>query len=547
MKRYIKNLAFAGLGVAAVMSATSCTDGFEETNTDPNKIVVGEALPYHMLEPLIYNGANQRAYHTHAWSNELVQFTAFTGGTTNQVHRYYLSNAEFDRDWKLFSRFAYNATHMSALAYKYEESQGGDLYKVYKAIALLMKVMNLEDLTCLFGDIPYSEAFQYRDGGTRYPKYDSQKDVYLQMFEELEEANNLFQASSEFPRAELDGLYHGDVAKWRKFNNSLYLRLLCRISGRDQELGGLVSEKMKEILSLPAKYPIFESNDDNATVTFSGISPYQNYFYNTLATNFTTSSRKMTEQIVKMTVEVENGVQGFEDPRLRIFYRKNKSKTDNVDNIWKGAIGGSDPAGSSQSNRGAAYLNFDVLCNSICPLTFMDYAEVEMILAEMAYKGLIDGGETAAKLHYETAIRASCERWDAIREGTPSWDKDYPVPDPILPSEVTVFLTNCPLATWDMNDDKLELIGNQKFLLLFWNGYQAYHEIRRTNYPVLTIGNGTSFNDNIFPTRMAYSQESMGTNSKNCQAAIANMGGVNDMKLDLWFSKNAIDKDNAKQ
>lgn len=552
MKRYIKNIVLASMGVAMVSSAVSCTDGFEEANTDPNKITVGEALPYHMLEPLIYNGANQRAYHTHSWNNELVQFTAFTGGTTNQVHRYYLSNAEFDRDWKLFARFAYNATHMSDLAYKYEEEQGGDTYKVYKAIALLIKVMNLEDLTCLFGDIPYDEAFQYRTGGTRYPKYDSQKDVYMRMFAELEEANRLFQTSSEFPHAELDGLYHGDISKWRKFNNSLYLRMLCRISGRDAELGGQVSAKMKEILANSNVYPIFESNDDNATVTFTGTSPYQNYFYNTTKQNFTTSSRKMTEQMVKMMVETDmSGEQGSEDPRLRIFYRKKKNKTENPDEKWLGSVGGSTPEESSRTDKGAAYLNYDVLCNAICPLTYMDYAEVEMILAEMAYKGLIDGGEEAAKLHYETAVRSSCERWEAVRAGTPEWDKDYPEPLAITLPEIQVFLSDNTLASWDLwkaehPDDMLELIGNQKFLILFWNGYQAYHEIRRTNYPKLTIGKG-NLNGDIFPTRMAYSQDSMGTNSRNCQAALDNMGGANDMKLDLWFSKNAIDRDSAKQ
>ena len=112
MKRYIKNIVLASMGVAVVSSAVSCTQDFEEINTDPNKTVLGEALPYHMLEPLIYNGANQRAYHTHSWNNELVQFTCYSGGTTNQVHRYYLSNSEFDRDWKLFANFGYNAVHM---------------------------------------------------------------------------------------------------------------------------------------------------------------------------------------------------------------------------------------------------------------------------------------------------------------------------------------------------------------------------------------------------------------------------------------------------
>ncbi len=53
---------------------------------------------------------------------------------------------------------------------------------------------------------------------------------------------------SKTPNATL--LYGGDVAKWQKFNNSLYLRLLMRLSNRDDVLG--VSEKINEIFSSPA-------------------------------------------------------------------------------------------------------------------------------------------------------------------------------------------------------------------------------------------------------------------------------------------------------
>ena len=59
------------------------------------------------------------------------------------------------------------------------------------------------------------------------------------------------------------------------------------------------------------------------------------------------------------------------------------------------------------------------------------------------------------------------------------------------------------LASWDKHDDKLQLIAEQKFLALFWVGMEAYHEYRRTGYPVLTIGKGT-YNDHVLPTRFAY-------------------------------------------
>src|SRR5690554_5097903 len=83
---------------------------------------------------------------------------------------------------------------------------------------------------------------------------------------------------------------------WRKFNNSLYLRLLNRVSGRSEMNVGV---KMTEILNNPSQYPIFTSNADNATVQFSGNDPYINRFGTTTESEFTSSGRKLTEQLIK--------------------------------------------------------------------------------------------------------------------------------------------------------------------------------------------------------------------------------------------------------
>jgi hypothetical protein len=68
---------------------------------------------------------------------------------------------------------------------------------------------------------------------------------------------------------------------------------------------------------------------------------------------------------------------------------------------------------------------------------------------------------------------------------------------------------------------------------------EAYHEYRRTGYPVLTIGTGT-FNDHVLPTRFGYPNTTISTNTANAQAALSNMGGGNDMKTPVWWSKKAI-------
>jgi hypothetical protein len=69
---------------------------------------------------------------------------------------------------------------------------------------------------------------------------------------------------------------------------------------------------------------------------------------------------------------------------------------------------------------------------------------------------------------------------------------------------------------------------------------EAYHEYRRTGFPTLTIGKGTVYNDYILPTRFAYPNTTMSTNADNAAAALTRMGGANDMKTPVWWSKQAI-------
>ncbi len=507
---------------ASVVVMTACTHDFEEINTDPNNMEVGTVNAYGMFEPLLYNGANAWQQYTWYWNNELVQFTAFTGGVTREEHRYKIADGDWSNVWSKYANFANNAVHMHDLA-----SESGDM--AAQAVATTIKVLNMYNLTDMFGDIPYSEAFQARKVGTTKPRFDSQKEVYEQMFAELEEANDIYALSPDFMKDEMDGMYGGNMEKWQKFNNSLYLRLLCRVSGR---LEMNVGAKMTEILNNPDKYPIFTSNADNATVAFTGIDPYQNYFATTLENSFTSSGRKLTRQLIDMTVITSGSEQVYEDPRLPIYGRKNPNTVNNPEQIWIGTISGCTREEQNEVDRGASYLNHAVFCRPEAPNTFMDYAEVQFILAEAAYKGLIGGGVSKAKEYYEQAVTASIEKWSELGQYSMT-------PVTVSSDDISTFLAS-DLASWEKSSNKLRLIAEQKFLALFWIGMEAYHEIRRTGYPELTIGAGTVYNDFTFPTRFAYCANTLATNSENVRIALERMGGENDMKLPVWWSRQAI-------
>ena len=97
--------------------------------------------------------------------------------------------------------------------------------------AKVMRVWNFMYLTDIWGDVPYSEALQgFEIDGTLTPKYDKQADIYADLLVQLEEANVLLAGTSiSFGTGDL--FYGGDPVSWRKFANSLKLRILNRAAG----------------------------------------------------------------------------------------------------------------------------------------------------------------------------------------------------------------------------------------------------------------------------------------------------------------------------
>jgi hypothetical protein len=100
-----------------------------------------------------------------------------------------------------------------------------------KAAAKIMRVWIFSYLTDLFGDVPYSGALQglVKDGVIP-SVYDTQESIYTDFFSELDEANTLL-SSGVINFGAGDLIFGGDPASWRKFGNSLKLRLLNRCAG----------------------------------------------------------------------------------------------------------------------------------------------------------------------------------------------------------------------------------------------------------------------------------------------------------------------------
>ena len=84
------------------------------------------------------------------------------------------------------------------------------------AVANILKAWAFHNITDAWGDVPYSEV---GDPEIVFPKYDSQESIYNGILSELEKASDLIDVNGA--GVEGDMMFNGDMAKWKKFANSL--------------------------------------------------------------------------------------------------------------------------------------------------------------------------------------------------------------------------------------------------------------------------------------------------------------------------------------
>src|SRR6478672_12491197 len=124
--------------------------------------------------------------------------------------------------------------------------------------ARILRAFMFHRLTDYYGRIPYFEALQAPEG-TDFPHYDKQKDVYLDLLKELDEAAGALTTDADPDFAAADLYYKGDVTKWKKWAYSLMLRLAMRLSKVDEADANTYVAKA-------VAGGVFQSNADNTIV-----------------------------------------------------------------------------------------------------------------------------------------------------------------------------------------------------------------------------------------------------------------------------------------
>lgn len=381
--------------------------------------------------------------------------------------------------------------------------------------AEVMQQWDFSNLTDQWGDVPYSDALK-ADSGIVTPKYDAQKDIYAGMLATFRQAaTDMGAAAANAPTlGSSDPIYNGNLSKWRRFANSLRARYAMRLVNVDR---ATADAELKAAFSDPGG--VFQSNADNAQMSWPGDGIYDNPFASSVASRLDVRVAKtLTDQMVG-------------DPRLPVYAMPVADSS-----VYKNGYGG-EPSGLSSDSAakwfktaswpgarfGPGVVSYGVYGTSDgrkAPSFVMTYSELMFLRAEAAERGLGGLSSSEAAADYYAAIQASMAQWGVTNQAA-----------------ISAFLAT-PAIAYQGGVAGLKQIATQKWISLFSDSPQVWAEWRRTCQPA-TVKPGPTAIVPYIPRRFYYATTEALVNGANLQAAIARQGPDNFGTRIYWDSNPA--------
>ena len=484
MRNIISKICYV---ITLALLSWACTSDFDEMNTDPNKVT---SAPY---TALIANAQNSIA-------RTYTRFGQMDSWCRYHVRDVYVHDDQYAYDGAS-SGFGYYNGHLKNLQVALEMAEVAEDVNS-QAIIKILTAYAYQNITDWFGDIPYSEALKAdADPQIFYPKYDSQQSIYSDLIANLKEANSLINTIAQNP-GNNDIFFHGDMMQWKRFCNSLLLRIYMRISLVDPSTA---QSGIEEIVGNPTAYPIISSNEQNVFMS-NWIPGDPNYKSpNWLNPNqYLTTEKVVSEAVIDFLTDRN-------DTRLQV-YAEPASTSGLYVGLPLGTLG--------QNTPDLSILGIDEFQSEDSPSRLIRYSEILFIIAEAAVNGWNVGMTTQQA--YEAAIEASFEEYGLT-----------------MPAS---YLTD-PLVDFTGATPQRELIGDQKWIAIFPIGTEGWAEVRRSGYPVYV--DTTEPVGSLFPgkgtiKRLPYPHTEATDNPENYNAALAAQPGIIDEKFGagVWWDVN---------
>lgn len=294
-------ILLAGFAAMAI-SFVSCTNDFESANANPNEL--NEINPEYLFNTSSYYTLN--AFCGSMKKVLLANYSHYYGGATGgQVQRYGNQGSTNDSYWKNVYNYAIFPVHFIQTQMENDEQ-----YHNRVLIAKIWENYLFSQAVSIWGGIPKSQAF---NAGERVP-YDKESDIYYAMLNDLKACadglkmdGDVYKADPIFP----SGQKSSDLLKWKKFANSLRLRLAVRICNADRSKATEVIDELME-----NEQNLMTSNEDNCLLQWGDNADTRNYFYDYLVINRESNLDKLHSAGESILMYMAP----YADPRLEKFF-----------------------------------------------------------------------------------------------------------------------------------------------------------------------------------------------------------------------------------
>lgn len=512
-----------------IVLLTACVDTLDDYNKDQKK---ASEIPPRTLFTNALKGLTDILTTPNVNSNNYRMFVQYWATTT------YLDEPRYSMTSRLYSQNLWNAIYRDVLSDLKEAKRLLDLDVTLDPAVKnnqlgmigILEVYSWDVLVKTFGGVPYSEAL---DPENLLPEYEDAQTIYNDLITRLDASLALLTSGTSMGTADL--IYNGDVAKWKKFGNSLKMKMGLTIADVD-------NGKAKTMVEAAVTAGVISSNTENARFPYIAASPNNNPVSANVNPIFT--SREdfiVTSTLVNAMLgdnRTETGTTD-DDPRLASYFTK-------TDTIKYDKYAGGKPTEDAKPldtvsvyyggkyGFSNAFANYSHVSTKIAEPTFegmlIEYAEVEFMLAEAAARGYTTG--KTAKEHYDRAVGASISYWTGVTAGA---DTDG-IPnnaDNYLAAPENDFNTYDPSKPqYGLNP--LQKIARQRWIALFNRGWESWVQWRRLDFPTLAPPLASL----KIPVRMIYPPSEGTVNTAPYEAAVAKIpGGVDSPDAKLFWDK----------
>lgn len=496
--------------VAALLGMSSCDEGFDELNV--NKTAATAVDPTFILNNALVNVSFPAGVVIYEMGivQQMVSPNSgvLTGANFNQDNR--------DNTQQIWQRYYRNVIRNTA-----------DVILLTKANANRSNLLNMARITQAYafmvladtyGDIPYLQAGKGFTDQVVLPKYDTQQAVYTDIIKELTEATAALDAAKTIERA--DVLYTGDVAKWKKFGNSILLRAGMRLSKVDPA-------QAQQVVQKAIQGGVITSNADNASIKHDPnyVNGPGQMLNSTEAANF------------YLAAPFADHLKKTNDPRLKSIAVRYVGAASGPEQV--AARANTDPAVQIGMPFGYDNNSISAVVNTLglksfyefsqvdrtrmakntAPMFLVSAAQTQLLLAEAAQRGWTTGSVAD---YFNNGVRAHMEQ-------LASFDANAAV----AAADIDTYLKANPFVA----ANALEQINTQYWIASFLNGPEAFANFRRSGFPKLT--------PNPFPgkaikgefiRRLTYPNSEISVNNANVKEAIARQG-ADDLDSKVWWDK----------